>query len=256
MVVPSPWARIAHLLRRLRPRHAGFGGSPYSLAHPFVSHSLSHMPKIIPDALLKEAIRLRVEERLGLEEIHRRTGIAKSTLSVKLKPYPLSPEELSERMSLSANTLNVNHPLYDSAPEVFRMRPERSKAERRTDAVAAVAKSLAAHGYTMVSDGSEVHMRFLVENAELVVRVRTAQQGKVGRPRVTSADRLASGSYVAFSEEQCDVIAAVDPTSGHVFVIPIAKTRKETVCHEAYVNAWPLPKLPPKRVRRAKASAT
>src|SRR5262245_14101520 len=45
-----------------------------------------------------ECIRLRVEERLSLRDIHSRTCASKSSLSSWLKPYPLTAEEKKPRM--------------------------------------------------------------------------------------------------------------------------------------------------------------
>jgi len=42
------------------------------------------MPKIIPPALKDEAIRLRQEERLSVDEIKARTGLSVGTLSALL----------------------------------------------------------------------------------------------------------------------------------------------------------------------------
>lgn len=44
-----------------------------------------------------ECIRLRTIERLSYKEISEKTGVAKSTLSSWLKPYPLTEAELKER---------------------------------------------------------------------------------------------------------------------------------------------------------------
>jgi hypothetical protein len=43
--------------------------------------------------LQAEAIRLRIEERLSLREIHERIGVPKGSLSAWLKPYPLTWQE-------------------------------------------------------------------------------------------------------------------------------------------------------------------
>jgi transcriptional regulator with XRE-family HTH domain len=44
----------------------------------------------------KEALRLRLEEHLSLEQISQRTGLAKSTLSVALRDHPLTKERIDE----------------------------------------------------------------------------------------------------------------------------------------------------------------
>ena len=56
----------------------------------------------IPKPNLKaEAIRLRVKERLSLSEIATLTGAAKSSLSLWLKPHPLTEEEKKARAKLA-----------------------------------------------------------------------------------------------------------------------------------------------------------
>ena len=47
--------------------------------------------------LKAEAVRLRVEERMSLREIHNTTGASKGSLSVWLKPYPLIQSEKIKR---------------------------------------------------------------------------------------------------------------------------------------------------------------
>ena len=51
--------------------------------------------------LKAEAIRLRLEERLSLREIEAFTGAARSSLSMWLKPYPLTDEEKRVRSKLA-----------------------------------------------------------------------------------------------------------------------------------------------------------
>jgi len=51
--------------------------------------------------LKAEAIRLRLEKRLSLREIESLTGAARGSLSLWLKPYPLSDEEKRDRSKLA-----------------------------------------------------------------------------------------------------------------------------------------------------------
>ncbi|MDA4120232.1 MAG: hypothetical protein OK436_06555 [Thaumarchaeota archaeon] len=48
-----------------------------------------------------EAIRLRTEERLSMNEIRTRLSASKGILSVWLRPYPLTSEEYAKRKSLN-----------------------------------------------------------------------------------------------------------------------------------------------------------
>src|SRR5581483_9532819 len=60
----------------------------------------------ISDRNKQEAIRLRVDERLGLDEIAKRTGISIGTLSNLLREYPLSDQEISDKKADSARRSN------------------------------------------------------------------------------------------------------------------------------------------------------
>lgn len=54
----------------------------------------------VPNPELKaECIRLRVEERLSLRDIHGRTGASKGSLSTWLKDHPLTSQEKAERQA-------------------------------------------------------------------------------------------------------------------------------------------------------------
>lgn len=54
----------------------------------------SSRQKVVDSSATKEAIRLRVEDRLSLSEICQRSSLSKATLSVLLKDYPLTDEEI------------------------------------------------------------------------------------------------------------------------------------------------------------------
>ena len=60
--------------------------------------------KKIDEKIINECIRLRQEERFSLSDISSSTGVSKGTLSVLLRPYPLSAEEHYERQSRGAAT--------------------------------------------------------------------------------------------------------------------------------------------------------
>jgi hypothetical protein len=65
------------------------------------------MPKLVPQSLKDKAIRLRVEERLGIDDILAKTGISKGTLSVLLRSYPLKKSELKARSIEAAAATNA-----------------------------------------------------------------------------------------------------------------------------------------------------
>lgn len=47
----------------------------------------------------KEAIRLRVEDRLSVKEIAKKLGVSKASVSNWIRPYPLTPDERHERQA-------------------------------------------------------------------------------------------------------------------------------------------------------------
>jgi transcriptional regulator with XRE-family HTH domain len=59
------------------------------------------------EAEKKEALRLRIEEKLSLKQITEKTGLAKSTLSVLLRNYPLSDERIKE-LSIGSQIIGAN----------------------------------------------------------------------------------------------------------------------------------------------------
>ena len=52
----------------------------------------------ISDTSKEECIRLRIQERLSYAEIYKKTGVAKGSLSIILKNYPLTEKEKKEKM--------------------------------------------------------------------------------------------------------------------------------------------------------------
>lgn len=58
----------------------------------------------LSEELKEECIRLRVEERLSLSEIQKVASVSQGTLSVWLRPYPLTELELSERAKQTGKT--------------------------------------------------------------------------------------------------------------------------------------------------------
>ncbi len=53
--------------------------------------------KKISQEVKQEALRLRVAERLGIDDIRRQTGLSVGTLSVLLRGYPLTDEEVKQK---------------------------------------------------------------------------------------------------------------------------------------------------------------
>lgn len=142
-----------------------------------------------PD-LKAEAIRLRVEERLSLREIAGITGAAKGSLSLWLRPHPLTREEKKAR---SKSAKRYVAPKKDRGAEsehhkavVWR---DLSRQRKGKIAEAAILFRLALHGFNAfisVSDGDKADWLVEVPETGKVVKlqVRSVCSFKHGLPGV------------------------------------------------------------------------
>ena len=198
--------------------------------------------------LKEEAIRLRLEERLGIDEIKQRTGLSIGTLSMLLRKYPLSPEEVKEKMSRSALRSNpVRKYSTEQSKFAAMVDGESLSTERKGQlAEAAVAYRLALLGYEVwrsVFEGNRVD--FLVArpgvDRYLRLQVKWAKRGEEGRPFV----ELRNGEHGKIryvSRASCDFVIGYDLESDTAFVTPVelCEGRSSKSCEETYTEAWHL----------------
>lgn len=144
------------------------------------------MRGVVNPGLREECVRLRVEERLSLREIHERTEASKGSLSSWLKGYPLTEEELKQRSTLSTRYVT---PKKD--------RGEESKLHRALDvntfdrrqkmkiAESAVLFRLCCYGFNAFKpafDGDRVDWVVQTHSRLLKVQVKWAKRAVVGLP--------------------------------------------------------------------------
>lgn len=202
----------------------------------------------IAEEVKQEAIRLRIEERLGIDDIRHRTGLSVGTLSVLLRDYPLSKEEVFEKMSQSSLR---NNPLRKYLPPVsgFARQLEGEKlgtGRKGRIAEAAVALRLARLGYEIwrsMFEGSKVDFAVTRPASQRFIRlqVKWARRAKYGRPHVTIPN--GEGKKVRhFKREYSDFIVAYDMESDTAFVLPaeVCEGKWNKSCDEEYAEAWHL----------------
>ncbi|MBI4673849.1 MAG: hypothetical protein HY741_19560 [Chloroflexi bacterium] len=202
----------------------------------------------ISDEKKREAIRLRVEERLSLDEIEKRLGISRGTLSPLLKEYPLTEEELHERRARGFNNLNKDRGKYTPVLSKFVawIAGKRLSTDRKGQiAEAAVLLRLQVLEYQVLMPPENSRMDFVVTrpDADKLVRlqVKWARREKEGRPYVNL--RNGEGKHIRrVSRATCDFVIGYDFETDTAFVIPITECdgKNAKSCDEQYAEAWHL----------------
>jgi len=134
------------------------------------------------DGLRAECVRLRVEERRSLREIHDLTGAAKGSLSLWLKEYPLTASELRSRQAT-----NKPKPSRVISPSKYYLMAGGLTSEHKGRiAEAAVLFRLVVLGYTplrSVFEGSRSDWLIELEDARVVrLQVKWAARHRQGPP--------------------------------------------------------------------------
>jgi len=204
------------------------------------------MPKHILEAVKDEAVRLPLEERLGLKAIRERTGLSIGTLSTLLRPYPLPDEEIRNRIASGTEQGRRGRKPYSPTPSRFAGMIDGQFLDRRRKAQiaeAAVLFRLALFGYEAWRSAFEGHrVDWLVTQRGLSPTVRLqvwwARRGRHGRPYVSL--RRQHGR-IRISAADCDFVVAYDLQTDTAFVIPmaeIADRSSSTFCNPQYAEAW------------------
>ena len=140
-----------------------------------------------------EAIRLRVEERLSYDEILARVSVSRGSLSLWLKPWPLTAGETAERRHRNAPSPSYSpHRRKDRGEEsdlsklVRGLGVPQTTAWKGRVAEAAILLRLVVRGFEplrAVFEGDSVDWFVRVSSSRIVrLQVRWAGQGKYGLP--------------------------------------------------------------------------
>ena len=147
--------------------------------------------------LESESIRIRVEERLGLNAISKRLGVPKSTLSGWLRDYPLSSEEITIRCQKAAVTTTNQKRLrgdFDKGGESEIHKGVRANELNNVQIAkvseAAVMLRMLVQGFNVfgsVFDGDRTDWLVEIPSTGKVckIQVKTAYRGSAGKPSVS-----------------------------------------------------------------------
>lgn len=177
-----------------------------------------------------EVIKLRREQQLSLKQLQKMTGVAKSTLSLWLRDYPLDKKLVRDRMRANARKTNEKRPTgwyTELASSDYYDYLQNWRSDRRVVmkiSEAAILFRLAIHGFEVwpgFFDGTKVD--FLVQSspssAVQKVQVRTTRKSsKHGVPQVSllcSDGRTKSRRY---RDDEFDFLAAYDLSTDKAFV--------------------------------------
>jgi len=197
--------------------------------------------------MAQEAIRLRVEERLGIRQICQQTGLSQGTVSNQLRPYPLAAEELKRRFASSATRTNATKGRY--AVEVSRWAnvladQNLSREQKGQIAEAAVLFRLAIHGFHVWKaqyDGNPAD--WLVSRPggrqHVRIQVRWAARSHYGRPLI-KLRRRKGRTHVSLTSADCDFVVGYDLETDTAFVFPVAEIehRQRKACDPQHAESW------------------
>lgn len=125
--------------------------------------------------LKAECIRLRVEERLSLREIHQRTGASKGSLSGWLKEYPLTREERAAKRKANQRGGTPKKPRGEESPLHQMMNPQASRLQKAKIAEAAVLFRMTVCGFNVFGspfDGDKADWLVEIPETGRIVKVQ------------------------------------------------------------------------------------
>ena len=166
----------------------------------------------------QEALRLRTEEHLGLQEIAALVGISKGTASVWLRGHPLPQEELKRRVNtqgLHGSEQKKNRGEESSVHRIVRAK-NLGSVQIGKIAETAVLFRLLIHGFNpfgSVFDGDKTDWLVEVPATRKVwkVQVKTAIQNSHGLPNVDlRCGHLHNGGTRRYKEGDFDFIVGYD----------------------------------------------
>lgn len=165
----------------------------------------------------KEAIRLRVEERLGLAAIAEKLKVSKGTVSLWLRKFPLTEIELKERFSKNGRDGNKRKKFRGEKSKAFLVieGKEISRQQKGEIAESAVLFRLALHGFNVfksIFDGEKID--WLIEVPEtgrlLKVQVKFVKESAKGLPILSLKKMNGHNSFRRYNENEVDFFVGYD----------------------------------------------
>jgi len=193
----------------------------------------------------EKAIRLRVEERKSLSEIHDLTGLSKSSLSAWLKAYPLTAEEKAARhrgkicLSRRKNRGEMSK-FYEMAQG-----HEFSTSEKGAIAETAIKLRLLVNGfkvYISPDEGDKIDFLTLDPSTGriLKVQVKWARQEKDGLPVIRVRCSNGRGKSRSYQEGEFDFLVGYDfySDTAYVFSFDDVKGMQSVSVREDAKERW------------------
>ena len=146
------------------------------------------MPRKLSQEVRDECLRLRVEERLSIGQIQRRTGVSRSTVSGIVKDHPLSWDEVKEKHGEPWNKGKSGL----SEEEESKFSKMASRADLDSMQIAKIAESavlfrLCLNGFATFGspfDGDRTDWLVEIPGSIVKVQVKTVEPKKNGAPVV------------------------------------------------------------------------
>ena len=174
--------------------------------------------------VFQEAIRLRVEERRSLREIAEVTGASKSSLSLWLRPFPLTEEELRERRK-TADRYHTPRKDRGEESKFFRDVKDRelTRQQKAKIAEAAVLFRMVLQGFVTfgsVFGGDKADWMVEVPETGTIhkIQVRWVREGQHGMPLLGLHCSTGHNTRSRYVEGDFDFIVGYDLYSDTAFV--------------------------------------
>jgi transposase-like protein len=182
------------------------------------------------------AVNLRLTERLSVKDIATRLGIAKSTASLWVRDYPLSPQERQARQSQNGKERGGwNKKDRGEESKFHSMVADATLSNDRKDRIAesAVLFRLALLGFSIhspVFDGD--HIDWLVGNPKTHklsrLQVRSVHDSGTGLPNISLQCFLGHSGKRKYTSNECDVIVGYDLFTDIAYVFDYASQTNKT----------------------------
>jgi hypothetical protein len=183
----------------------------------------------------EEALRLRIEQRMSLNEIADTLGISKSSASLWLRDHPLTVEELAKRKAeKDASQIGKKAPAKEALllPSLHHQQVEtafdmRSIAPKKLGEISEsiVATALLRLGFDLlrpIGDSLRYDLMLDFEDKTYRIQVKTARVTGDAVEFCTVSSQVHRGKGVQSYKGQIEWFAVCVPETGEVFMLPIS----------------------------------
>lgn len=176
-----------------------------------------------------EAIRLRLEERRSLNEIAALTGAAKSSLSIWLRPYPLTEAEKQRRLNTSGLLVTQRKDrgeeskFYGRVADCQLTRHRKGKIAEAAVLFRLALLDFAVYGSMFDGDKADWFVEVPETGRRLKLQVRWARHNPVGLPIISLVCYEGHSVRRHYREDECDFLVGYDLFSDTAYVYSFAE---------------------------------